>query len=52
VIVNKPEYVRLWTETSYKVCSFVDAAARLALLDSNFAKLIGEAMEPPRSMDR
>jgi hypothetical protein len=32
---------------SYKVCSFVDAAARLALLDSNFAKLIGEAMEPP-----
>lgn len=36
----------------YRVCSFVDAAAKLALLDRSFARLLGASMEPPREMDR
>ncbi|NRP70619.1 hypothetical protein ILFOPFJJ_01500 [Ensifer psoraleae] len=36
----------------YRVCSFVDAAAKLALADSSVALRIGEMMDPPRSFDR
>lgn len=35
----------------YRACGFVLAAAKLALLDDNFAKLIGMNMEPPREFD-
>lgn len=35
----------------YRVCSFIESAARLAIADSTVARLIGERMEPPRKMD-
>lgn len=37
---------------SYRVCGFVDAAAKLALEDSDVARRIGEKMEPRREVDR
>lgn len=36
---------------SYRICGFVDAAARLALADPEVARRIGEQMAPPREMD-
>jgi hypothetical protein len=36
----------------YRICSFLDAAAKLALEDSTVARRIGAIMEPPREMDR
>lgn len=37
----------------YMVCSFVEAAARLALADKTIAERIGALMEPPRKgLDR
>lgn len=36
----------------YRICSFVQAAAQLALLDRSVARIIGASMESPREMDR
>ena len=36
----------------YSECGFVMAAAGIAKIDPEFARRIGELMEPPRSVDR